>query len=85
MKGYAYIDLDNELVYKTRSYIEDDNPAFWNQNSHLLVRKFSFDTDDKSSMIRMLRTFQDMSISPDRVKNFCSCINFDLKDLKRAN
>ena len=85
MIGYVYIDIDNEVVYKTQDYIENSNPGFWTQNSHLLARKYKFDTEDVGSMLRVFRAFSDMEVSVSNVRNFCSAIGYDIGRLPRVN
>lgn len=82
MKGYAYLDLDNNLVYKPAEYIDSDNPYFFIQNSHLVVKKWKFDTQDFTSMENMLRSFTDLKIDVSRTLEFLQCISFHPNDLK---
>lgn len=82
MKGYVYLDLDNVLVYKPLEYIESDNPYFFSQNQHLIVKKWKFDTEDFSSMETLYRSFADLKIDVSRVLDFSQCINFHPSMLK---
>lgn len=89
MKGYAFIDADCNLQYRTQKYIEEDNPYFWQQNRHYIMYKWWFDTDDLSRMYFVFRQireiFTKMNLSPRPVEEFCSMINFDTKLLKDVN
>lgn len=84
MKGYAYLDLDGNLVYKPQKYIEEINLKFWSQNQHLIFRKFVFDTNDRQSMLELFRKISDLQIQPDKVLSFCQSINFDITSLKSS-
>lgn len=88
MKGYAFLDADFRLQYRTQNYIEVDNPYFWQQNQHEILRKWKFDTDEIDSMHYMFRQIRDIfvgsKLSPQTVKDFCSMIGFDIKTLKDA-
>lgn len=85
MIGYAYADLDGNVVYKVASYIEEMNPGFFSQNRHLIVKHWKFDTDDTSSMIRMFRGFMDVGVRKSSSSDFIKSINYDMTKLKNAN
>jgi hypothetical protein len=76
MVGYVYLDLDRNLVYKTAEYIQSDNPYFFSQNSHLIVKKWRFDTNESSIMENMFRNFADLALTPNTVKLFADSIGF---------
>lgn len=85
MKGYAYADLDNDIVYKTADYIDNMNPGFFSQNRHLITKRWIFDTDDLQSMMRMFRDFQDLRVTVTSSSAFLSAIGFDMTRLKNAD
>lgn len=82
MIAYAYVDIDRNIVIKDKKYIEEENLGFWQQNRHLILGKWKFDTDDFQSMFFMFRQIRDLKLSSDVVKLFASSINFDLNLLK---
>lgn len=81
MIGYAYLDIDNYIVYKTQQYIEEVDPGFFSKNSHFIVRRWKFDTDDISSIRRMIIAFADLELQNSRIMDFFKSINFDLNTL----
>jgi hypothetical protein len=89
MKGYAFIDMDFNLQYRTAEFIEVDNPFFWQQNKDFILRKWKFDTEDLSSMYFMFNQlreiFKGQNASATTVENFCTMIDFNTKLLKDAN
>ena len=85
MVGYAYSDLDGNIVYKLASYIDEVNPGFFGQNRHLIVRHWKFDTEDVQSMIRMFKGMTDLGSRKSEVANFIKSIGYDLSKLKDAN
>lgn len=85
MKGYAYLDLDNNVVYRVASYIDEDNPGFFAQNSHLIIKHWKFDTDNSSSMLVLFRNLNDLAVPNTKVKIFIDCIGYDMKKLKDAS
>jgi hypothetical protein len=88
MKGYAFLDVDFRLQYRSKEYIEVDNPFFWQQNKYDILNKWKFDTDDLDSMFFMFRQIRDVfrgsKLSQETVKDFCKIIGFDMKVLKDA-
>lgn len=88
MKGYAFLDADGRLQYRQKKYIDEDNPFFWQQNKHDILRKWQFDTEDLDSMFFMFKQIRDIfrgsKLSQEPVKDFCKMIGFDMKVLKDA-
>jgi hypothetical protein len=76
MRGYVYLDLDRQLVFKPAEYIESDNPYFFSQNSHLIVKKWKFDMSDETSMENMFRNFKDLALPTSSVRDFADSIGF---------
>lgn len=85
MKGYVYLDLDRNLVYKLADYIDTENPGFFAQNAHLIVKHWKFDTDDARSMWRIFGAFNDLAVPPQNIHLFVRAIKYDLNNLKNAN
>jgi hypothetical protein len=85
MKGYAFLDADGRMQYRSQEYIDVDNPFFWQQNRYDILRKWKFDTEDMASMLFMFRHLRDLRLSADLVMEFCTMINFDVETLKNAN
>ena len=88
MKGYAFLDADGRLQYRSKKYIDEDNPFFWQQNKYEILRKWEFDTDSLDSMYYMFRQIRDIfrgsKLSTQTVKDFSTMIGFDMKVLKDA-
>jgi hypothetical protein len=86
MIGYAFLDSDTRLQYRTQHYIEVENPYFWQQNKGYILQKWKFDTDDLASMFLMFRQIREIflgaKLSPEHVVEFCNMIGFDTKQLK---
>jgi hypothetical protein len=76
MVGYCYLDLDGHVTYKTENYISSIDPGFFSNNRHLIVKYWKFDTDDRSSMVRLMRDFTDLKLQVTSVENFFRSINF---------
>lgn len=85
MIGYAYMDLDGHVVYKVSNYIDNINPGFFSQNRHLITRHWKFNTEDTSSMIRMLKEITDLQVTPPNMNIFIKSIGYDMRNLKNAN
>lgn len=78
MKGYLYIDFDNNFVHKTKEYIDNENPMFWSDNTHIIYKAFPFDTDDAESVKFAFKKAQEFGIKPHQLKEMAGQINFDL-------
>jgi hypothetical protein len=76
MTGYCYLDFDGNITYKTNDYISTVDPGFFNNNKHLIVKYWKFNTEDRSSMIRLMRDFTDLKLQVTPVENFFRSINF---------
>lgn len=74
MIGYVYLDHERNLIYKTAEYIQSDNPYFFSEFSHLIIKKWFFNTEVQSSMENMFREFKDLGLTADIVKNFADSI-----------
>jgi hypothetical protein len=85
MIGYAYVDLDSNLVYKVGSYIEEINPGFFGMNRHLISKHWRFDTEDASCMLTMFKSFSDLGIHHAKVVEFVQSVGYDMNNLKNAN
>lgn len=83
MIGYAYLDLDGHLIYKTQQYIDEVDPGFFTQNSHFILRRWKFDTEDRFSMIRLLQAVTDLiPNSASNIKLFLQSINYNPDNLR---
>lgn len=85
MVGYAYLDIDGNIVYKTSNYIDNINPGFFGQNRHLIVKHWKFNTEDPSNMLSMFKGLNDLMVRPNMMREFISCIDYDMNNLKNAN
>jgi hypothetical protein len=84
MKGFAYVDVDGVIGMKTHEYITTENPLFWQDNSHLILRWFPFDTEYLPSMRHMLTQLKNMEMKKHVVLPFLESINFDIGCLKQS-
>ena len=82
MKGYAYLDLEGNLIFKDYNYITTENPTFFDQNAELIVKRWLFDTDNDSMMKAMFIDFKNLELKMSQVNLFLEAINFDPKKLK---
>lgn len=64
MRHYVYLDADLNLMVKTADYIENENPKFWNDNWPLIMGMWKIDTEDRDSILIMLRRILDMGLPP---------------------
>jgi hypothetical protein len=78
MRGYAYIDNDGNIGVRSEAFIDIEDPGFWSRNAHLIDTVWKFDTEDESSMIRILTSFKNREMNKIRVEEFCSQIGFNL-------
>jgi len=78
MKGYIYYDFDRNFVYKTRQYIDTENPGFWDQNSLLIQRVWRVDTDQPATLKQCFVQAQALGVTTSQVKDMCQALNFDL-------
>jgi hypothetical protein len=85
MKGYAYLDLDNNVIYKSADYIDNDNPGFFLQNHHYIIKHWKFNTDDARSMWTVFSALTDLKIPVSNVRAFIDCIGYDMNRLRDAN
>jgi hypothetical protein len=87
MKGYAYLDLDMNLLYRTADYIDNENPGFFSNSSNkqYIVRYWKFDTSDLRIMWNMYSSFQDLKVPVTSVLNFTKSIGFDINIFKNAD
>lgn len=79
MKGYAFLNSDHILGYRTKEYIDVENPFFWQQNKYGIVRKWAFDTEDMESMLFLFRQCKDLLVQPNILKDFCKMIDINPK------
>jgi hypothetical protein len=78
MKGYAYVDWDNNVVHKTWHYIQDDNPTFWKDNEHLIQKAYMFDTDNRDVMKLMFASMRGLGIKDRAIMDLSVAIGFDI-------
>lgn len=84
MIGYVYLDVNGALNYKTKEYIDKDNPGFWGgENSAFILKVWIFDTEDMESMKKIFRAFSQLKLKSTDVLRFCESINFDISILKK--
>lgn len=76
MKGYVFLDLDNNLIIKNWDYINTENPGFFSTNSHLLTKYWKFDSkNERRLFIDMLSKFKDLRIRPEVIRDFLIAID----------
>lgn len=81
MIGYGYLDLDSRFIHKTQDYIENVDPGFFSKNRVYILKHWKFDTEDRSSMIRMLREASDLDTPESTIRLFLRSIDYDLSKL----
>jgi hypothetical protein len=77
MKGYVYLDIDNELVLKDKNYIDNVNPTFWSENAGFIIKKWAFDTEQPSIMKSILLDFKTLQMKKQMAMRFLEAIGFD--------
>ena len=84
MIGYAYLDLDTKLIYKTQRYIDEVDPGFFTQNRSFILRHWKFNTEDRSSMVRLITAVQDLLPTNNGtvIKLFLQSINYHPDNLR---
>jgi hypothetical protein len=82
MKGYVYLDVDNELIIKDKNYIDNINPLFWSENGGFIVKKWAFDTDEPSIMKTILIDFKTLQMKKQLALRFLDAIGFDPATLR---
>jgi hypothetical protein len=75
MKGYAFLDIDNNLNYKPYAAINED-PGFFGRHRGLITKTWQFDTEDKSNFANMLRNFNDLQVTNSAIRNFLITIDY---------
>jgi hypothetical protein len=83
MKGYAVLDLDGNFTVKSYDYINSDNPGFFTQNKHLLIKYWLFNSEDTESITNMLRDFDRMGLPSPKIMELLKTIKFDITTLKK--
>lgn len=85
MIGYAYLDMDLNMIHKTQHYIDEIDPGFFSKNRTYVIKHWKFDTEDRSSMTRMLRSAADLGAKDNIIRLFFKSIDYDLNQLKKPN
>lgn len=78
MKGYVYLDADENLAVKTFEYIQCENPNFFGENRHYVKLVLPFDSDNEMDFEEVLRSLARNRIPERKVREFCNGIGFDL-------
>lgn len=76
MIGYAYLDIDGILYYKSAEYIDTENPNFWFENGEVVVEKWKFNTDNRATMVAMFVAFQRLMLKDLVVQSLLQTINY---------
>jgi hypothetical protein len=82
MKGYAFLNADYVLGYRTKDYIDNDNPSFWQQNKMSIIRKWIFDTEDMTTIQRLFMDCRDLQVPGSTLKELCGTIGLSPDALK---
>lgn len=83
MKGYVYLDYDGNLVVKSTEYINTENPLFWDDNAHLILKHWEFDTDNISLMRNMFQGFKMQQLPTTTVQLLLDSIGITQEGLKK--
>lgn len=78
MQGYIYLDNDSNLNFRNKEYIEVEDPGFWSRNSHFVDTVWKFDTEDDTSMFKLLSSLKRHELPNKKVIDLCKAIQFDL-------
>lgn len=78
MKGYVYLDNDRNLNFRDWKYINEENPYFWSENSHLIDTVWIVDTDNSKSIEDFLFSIRKRELSITAVREMCNILQFDL-------
>lgn len=84
MRGIAWLDVDNNLGFRTREFLEETDPRFLTNNNHYMVKAWHFDTDDFDVMHRMFSNMRDIRLNGSLVRDLARSIGFDLQRLKEG-
>lgn len=88
MKGYVYLDNDQNLNFRDGEYIDKIDPSFWTRNYVFVDTVWKIDSEDSELMTRVLESFKNRGLRMENVKFLCQQIGFDLdkfleeKDIK---
>jgi hypothetical protein len=82
LKGFVYLDVDGRLVHKTYEYITTENPGFWSDNEGYILQKWEFDTENRSSIVTLLKQLQSLQVDPDVVRAFRQSIGIPVRTSK---
>ncbi len=80
MKGYVYLNSDDELEVRAKSYVDSEDPGFYGRNRASITCWMEFDSSDLDSMTRILSAFKGREIQRKKVADFCKAVNFDLDE-----
>jgi hypothetical protein len=79
MKGYVYLDNDDNLNVRTLEFIEGEDPGFWGRNAHFINIVWKFDSEDKAGMYDLLSSLKRKELPTRKVSDFCKSIGFNLE------
>lgn len=78
MRGYVYLDAGMNLEVRSESYIDQEDPGYFQRNRHLILLVWKFDSDNEGRMYDVLDSFQRKQIPLRVVQEFCAKIGFNL-------
>lgn len=83
MIGKAFLTVDGTISWRSRQALEE-NPSFAKDNYDLILKIWSFNTDDKDDMRRLFTSFSDLKLNQRDVIDFAKSIGFDIAALRQA-
>lgn len=79
MKGYVYLDMAGNLEIKNATYIDEQDPGFFQKNSGLISLVWKFDTENEGMMYELMSSFKRRQLPKRIVQEFCNQAKFDLQ------
>lgn len=84
-KGYAFLDVDQNISFRDAEYIDKYDPGFWGRNAHSIDIYWKFDQEIPESMKSLMESFKRRQLPALAVKEFCKAIGFDLDRFLEEN
>lgn len=83
MKVYVYLDTNGKLNTRNKEFIDVDFPQFWSVNEAFVEKVWPIDTESKSDVLSMCKSFQALRLKTEEVLVLLRSINVSQEDLKK--
>ncbi len=85
MKWYVFINLDYAILVRSKDYIDNDNPLFFQENERMIETVFQIDTENVQSLLPLFSYFKrnNKIFTELMVREFCSSVGLDLSKVKQ--